>query len=124
MTRIDGLDALAALMRQQVQSLRRPATQAQSPAQRTRERRGALAREDLAAVVSRRVRAVDRAGKDAPRKAFRLFLEAVLQAELGEELINDAAFHALVDDVLAQMDANPGLAQAMDRAAALLLAAD
>ena len=126
MTGVDGIDALAALMRQQVQSLRRPAAARADavvpPLPQPSKRRKAATRQDLAGVVSRRVRALDQADADAPRKAFRIFLEAVMQAELGDELINDGAFHGLVDDVIAQMAADAVLAEAMARAARLLLA--
>jgi len=126
MTSIDGIDALAALMRQQVRSLRQPATDrapAMAPlAPQPQKRRNAGSGQDLASVVSRRVRALDQADPDAPRKAFRIFLEAVMQAELGDAVINDAAFHGLVEDVIAQMATDAALAEAMARAARLLLA--
>ena len=55
------------------------------------------------------------------RKAFRAFLEAVLLAELGESLINDAAFYQMVDDIQQQMESDPQLAKALSDAGAMLL---
>jgi hypothetical protein len=56
------------------------------------------------------------------RKAFRIFLESVLLAELGDELINDPAFYQMVEDVQLQMEGDPELASAISQAAKLLLA--
>ncbi|WP_374335625.1 hypothetical protein [Leeia sp.] len=38
------------------------------------------------------------------RKAFRIFLETLLLAELGEHLINDPAFQGMVDDIQTVME--------------------
>jgi hypothetical protein len=37
----------------------------------------------------------------------RLFLEAVLSSEFGEQILTDTAFSMLVDDIQAAMEANP-----------------
>jgi hypothetical protein len=124
MARIDGIDALAAMMRQQVRSLGRGATgrvDAGATEPNRPERKKKVGKGDLAAVVSRRVAALDKTDPDVRRKAFRIFLEAVLLAEFGEELINDSAFQGLVDDTVGQMSADPALAEAMQRAAGMLL---
>ena len=125
MTRIgpDGVDVLAAIIRRQVGSLARPAGSAGSTAPlageakpRKKARGG-----DLAAVVARRVRGVDPADPDAHAKAFQVFLESVLLAEFGDHLINDPAFHQLVESVYRQMASTPELAAMMRRASATLL---
>jgi len=48
-------------------------------------------------------------------------LESVLLAELGEELINDPAFYAMVDQVQRTMEASPQIEAAMVTAVARLL---
>jgi hypothetical protein len=72
-------------------------------------------------LIADRVRALDPADPDRGRKAFRIFLESVLLAELGEELINDHGFYDLVDRVQRTMEASPQLAAAMSKAVARLL---
>jgi len=131
-TTTDGIDALAGMIRRQVQALRgtagasraAPAGGTGKAAPRGPARRGADAKapaRDLAAVIARRVQAIDAADPDAGRRAFRLFLESVLLLELGEDLINDPAFYQLVDDVEGQMRADTELAPLMERAGDLLL---
>ncbi len=122
----DGVQALAAIMRAQVAALARPAvTLTPQPAA------GALAvdgktkkqtkSEDLAARLARRVRTIDRADPSADSKAMHVFLESVLLAEFGDHLINDPAFHQIVDEVQRQMQGNAELAGMMRRAARSLL---
>jgi hypothetical protein len=82
-------------------------------AQRPHARAGAL--------IAERVRALDPADPERGRKAFRIFLESVLLAELGEELINDHGFYELVDQVQRTMEASPQIAAAMSKAVARLL---
>lgn len=125
MTRIgpDGVDALAAIIRRQVGSLARPAGAATPTAALAGEARSRrkMRGGDLAAVVARRVRAVDPADPDAHAKAFQVFLESVLLAEFGDHLINDPAFHQLVQSLYHQMASAPELAEMMRRASATLL---
>jgi hypothetical protein len=82
---------------------------------------GAAGAETVAALVARRVQALDRADPDRHRKAFRVFLESVLLAEFGEALVNDAGFHRLVDDVQATMQADREIAGQIRGAAERLL---
>ena len=98
--------------RVQAGSMRRRA-QTKSAAGRTPSRAGSL--------IAERVRALDPADPERGRKAFRIFLESVLLAELGEELINDHAFYELVDQVQRTMEASPQIAAAMSKAVARLL---
>ena len=72
-------------------------------------------------LIAERVRALDPADPERGSKAFRIFLESVLLAELGEELINDHAFYELVDQVQRTMEASPQIAAAMSKAVARLL---
>jgi len=128
MTRInsEGVQALAAIMRAQVQALGRPVTTAtpalsagvapgeSKPNKRTKS-------EDLAARLARRVRSIDPADPDAAEKAMHVFLESVLLAEFGDHLINDPAFHQIVDAVQQQMRGNAELTAMMEKAARALL---
>lgn len=126
MAGIDGIDALAALMRRQFAALQRQGARgteragARSPADRPAGARRTR-REDLAEVVARRVHGIDPADPDAARKAFRLFLESVLLAEFGEDMINDPAFYRLVDEVHQRMQSDASLVPMMDKAGALML---
>jgi hypothetical protein len=97
--------------RVQAGSTRKPAQT--KPARGTPSRAGSL--------IAERVRALDPADPERGRKAFRIFLESVLLAELGEELINDHAFYELVDRVQRTMEASPQIAAAMSKAVARLL---
>jgi hypothetical protein len=129
MTQIDAAAGLAAVIRRQVTSLARAgkaggaASRARAGAARGPSDTGASgASGDIAELVARRVQAIDPDDPGRRRKAFRVFLESVLLAELGEDrLINDAGFYRLVDDVHAQMESDADLAQSMDAASAWLL---
>lgn len=119
---------LAAIIRRQVTSLARapgnasargsarsPTGRADAPAEREPA-------SDIAALIARRVQAIDPDDPNRQRKAFKVFLESVLLAEFGDGLINDAGFHQLVDDVHSEMEADDELASAIRAATARLLA--
>lgn len=84
-------------------------------------RRGRPGAEDLATALARRIAAIDKSDPDRRRKAFRVFLESVMLDEWGAQLINDPAFHQLVDTVQAQMETSPELRAMMSEAADRLL---
>jgi hypothetical protein len=90
-----------------------------TPARSTRSGRSAAP--DLQAVIARRVVAIAADDPQRRRKAFRIFLESILCSELGDDLVNDPAFHRLVDNVQQTMEANAELLPAMDRAGEFLL---
>lgn len=132
MTQIDP-SVLAAVIRRQVSSLAR--TSAAAPAGRAHSSRGAASSAssasrsaaaesspDIASVVARRVHAIDPADPDRHCKAFRVFLESVLLAEFGANLVNDAGFHRLVEDVHTQMNTDPELAESIASATTRMLA--
>lgn len=64
-------------------------------------------RRDLSALVALRVKEIDRDDPQRGRKAFRIFLEAVLLGQFGEHLINDPQFHQLVDGVHHALEVDP-----------------
>ena len=124
MTAVDPANQLAALIRVQVSSLRRR-QEAGKPAGRSGPReQGAIRSEaepDLASVVAQRIRSLGRDDPQRERKALRIFLETVLVSELGQQLVNDPSFGAMVDHVQAQMESDATLAEAAQEAAQLLL---
>ncbi|RSZ56383.1 hypothetical protein HF313_22305 [Massilia atriviolacea] len=71
----------------------------------------------MTGLLQQRVAALDPADSQRGRKAFRIFLESVLLAEFGEELINDPAFYAMVDQVQLAMEDDPQIASAIAQAA-------
>lgn len=128
MTSIDAASQLAALIRQQIGASREAAglrdkTASRSKASREQDAPKTASADDLPALVIRRVAAIDPHDPQRRRKAFRIFLETVLLAELGGDLINDPAFYDLVANVQAQMEAHPQLAAAIARASDSLIAA-
>jgi hypothetical protein len=65
------------------------------------------AEHNLAGLIRLRVAGI---GDDDPqrgRKAFRVFLEAVLLSTLGDTLSNDPKFFQMVDDIQNTMEADP-----------------
>jgi len=126
MTHIDPASQLAALIRVQVASLRKPASRGRAasgaPSRMAPSApQGLGAPADLASVVAQRIRAIAPDDPQRERKAFRMFLETVLLAELGASIVNDPSFAVMVDHVQNQMEADPELAQASRAAARVLL---
>lgn len=80
------------------------------------------AEQNLAALIEVRVKQIGRDDPQRGRKAFRVFLEAVLLAQFGEQMLADPQFYQLLDDVQRAMQADPACAQLMDQAIAQLLA--
>lgn len=117
MTRIDPADRLAAVIRSQVSALRR------SPRPDAGKKAPGKSRmtQDFASLVAQRAGVIDAGDPQRHRKVFKIFLESVLIAELGEELLNDPAFHAMVEHIQQQMENDADLASSMQAAAATLL---
>ncbi|HYD78342.1 MAG TPA: hypothetical protein VEC06_00910 [Paucimonas sp.] len=80
--------------------------------------------ERLDSLISRRIKQIDDDDPQRGHKAFRVFLESVLLAELGEQLINDPKFYQLIDDVQSTMKSDPETGALIDAAIAHLLAED
>ena len=72
-------------------------------------------------VILQRVRTIDRDDPDRRKKAFRIFLESILADELGKDLLNDPAYHRIVEDVYGTMAGNAHLAPAINKAGEYLL---
>jgi hypothetical protein len=118
---LDPTSQLASLIRVQVASLRRR-HEVKNPAGKRQPVVGAAGGSaDLASLLAQRVRSIAADDPMREKKAFRVFLETVLLSELGQELLGDPAFPAMVDHVQAQMESDPDLAKASIEAARLLL---
>lgn len=126
MTTIDPTAQLAALIRSQIASLKRPAgpTGQNRTGARAPSAKHAREQQDIASLVARRVAVIDAEDPQRERKAFKIFLESVLIAELGDGLASDPAFHVMVEEVQRQMESDPGLAVSMKQAARVLLRED
>lgn len=125
MSSIDSTSQFLSKMAAQVTALARQAPlKSGSDASQARARppaTGTTAGADRQALIVQRVRAIADDDPQRRRKAFRIFLESVLSSELGGDLINDPAFHRLIDQVQQSMEANQELLPAIDRAGGFLL---
>jgi hypothetical protein len=119
LNQIDPAGRVAALIRSQVASLRRTAgaRDASTPAPIPRKGAG---RQSLAGVIAQRLQSIDAQDPQRDRRVFRIFLESVLLAELGDDLINDPVFATMVDGIQQQMEGDPELAPMIHQAARLL----
>jgi hypothetical protein len=121
MSAIGPLNRLVATIATQLAQTGAPADAA---AGRRKVRAGANAatpRRDLATLIALRVNDIDRDDPQRGRKAFRVFLEAVLLSQFGEQMINDPQFHQLVVGVHDALEADPQTnAMVQDAIAALL----
>lgn len=112
---------LAGLIRSQVGTLRKKAPTGRREGADIRQGDAKHAPEDLAAVIARRIQEIDNETPNPEKRAFHIFLESVVLAELGEHLANDPGFYQLIDDVHQQMEADPKLGPLVTQAGTLLL---
>lgn len=77
--------------------------------------------DQLAALITARVRQIGRDDPQRGRKAFRVFLEAVLLSHFGSGMLNDARFFQMVDDIQLAMEADAGTQALMAQAIEQLL---
>lgn len=78
----------------------------------------------LATLIETRVRLIGRDDPKRGRKAFRVFVEAVLLSNLGDALVNDPQFHQMVDDVQGALESDPACAKMVEQAMAFLLSGE
>lgn len=97
---------------------RKAAASSGAPARRTAER---YAQENLGSLIELRVRQIGRDDPNRGRKAFRVFLEAVLLSHFGEAMVGDPRFFQMVDDVQLAMEADAGCSDLVARAIEQLL---
>lgn len=77
---------------------------------------------NLGALIALRVRQIGRDDPNRGRKAFRVFLEGVLASHFGPAMVNEPAFHQVVDDVQQALEAHPDCQPLLARAIKELLA--
>lgn len=122
MTSIDPTGRLLAHLRAQTQDLRREASAAGAPRRPGAERSQATQRRTFEEQLAAGVAAIANEDPQRRRKAFRVFLEAVLLREIEPALINSPGFASLVDRVQSTMESDAALKPAIDEAGALILA--
>jgi hypothetical protein len=128
---INSISAIAALMRSQISSLNRVQGKADAVTD-LQSKAGARERNpknkdrtemDMASRISLRVNSLDKDDPQRRKKAFKIFLESTIVAELGTELMNDPRFFQMIEDIYQQMSADSELAILVDQATDILLAA-
>ncbi|NRR31450.1 hypothetical protein HSX11_14830 [Oxalobacteraceae bacterium] len=120
MTAIGSVGQLVAAIQAQLSGAVQGGARKRSPARRTAAG-SPYASENLESLIGLRVRQIGRDDPNRGRKAFRVFLEAVLLSQFGPDLVNDAKFYQLVDDVQRAMEDDPASAKLVDAAIAHLL---
>ncbi|MBF9265085.1 hypothetical protein [Paracidovorax cattleyae] len=124
MTRIDPTVQWGALLHARLEQMGRPRPDnAPGPTKAAEPDRGAREPGAGTASTTLRLRAIRHDDPERRRKAFRIFMEATLRDEFGRLLQDPADFDGLVDQVTAQMYADPDLRSACDAAADALLEA-
>jgi hypothetical protein len=117
MTSIGAVDQLVSLLRTQLAA---GAAKGGVRVPPDRRRAGAAARgghqPSLSALIELRVKSIARDDPQRGRKAFRVFLEAVLLSQFGERLINDPGFYQMVENVQAALESAPGSAPLVKQA--------
>jgi hypothetical protein len=121
MNTIDPLGPILAQIRAQALAWRQrtPGVETASPEERARTSAGSAP--DWLAQVARAVVAIRPDDPRRQRKAFRVYLEALLARECGIQLHEGAEFQALVDRVLESMEADSRLNEAVKHAGKLLI---
>ncbi len=118
MTRIDAASQLNAIVRAQLESTRRE--RAGSSA-RQRDSKEVQKSPDSEQPMLRQIRAIPADDPERRSKALRIFMEAVLTKEFGARLQVDPGFPHLLDQVIGQMQDDPGLKNACSIAVDSLL---
>ena len=99
----------------------KPLAAAQISAERMQRPRTPRAVKPHVATLASRLAALSPDDPQRPRKALRLFIEAVLLDEFGAALILDADFQHLVDNALSALEADASLGDTLTQAAKELL---
>jgi hypothetical protein len=120
MINVDSTSRFLLQMREQVSAAVRLARTSQGNQGKT-PRPSTSAPRDTQRLILQRVLAIDPHDPQRRRKAFRVFLESILADELGSELLNDPAYHQVVESVCRTMEGNDALAPAIDKAGDYLL---
>lgn len=127
MINISGVAMLANLIGGNISAARQKTTQggALKPTgqadQNKSTKTSSIHSKDLHSVLVRRIGAIDPDDPQSRHKALRVFLETVLLAELGDDLMNDPNFYQLVDHVQTTMEGDVDLAESIAEAMSILL---
>jgi hypothetical protein len=89
-----------------------------------RRKAAASAEIDLDSLIGLRIKSIAPDDPRRGRKAFRVFLESVLLARFGKDLMHDPKFHELVDNVQSAMEADENIGALVQAAMTLLLSSD
>lgn len=117
---ISSVGQLVAVIQAQLSATAPDARRAEQRA-RPGKQQSAYAPDKLGQLIEQRVRQIGRDDPQRGRKAFRVFLEAVLLSHFGEELIGDPKFHQLVEDIQSVMEADEKCKALVDSAVQQLL---
>jgi hypothetical protein len=121
MLKIDSTSRFLLQMREQVSASVRQARGEQSGVSKQPRLSAAAVSRDPQRLIHQRVLAIDPQDPQRRRKAFRVFLESILADELDKDLLNDPAYHRVVEDVYRTMEGNAALAPAIEKAGEYLL---
>lgn len=119
MTTMNPVGQLVAVIQSQLAA--RTAPQGRNSAVRQPTRSARRGQQELTGLIELRVAQISPDDAQRGRKAFRVFLEAVLLAHFGAALANDPRFYQLLDDVQGAMEADPACARLVDAAVGHLL---
>jgi hypothetical protein len=126
MATIGSVDQLVAAIQAQLAARTRstatPAAAISSAPAKRKTHPGRYAQQNLGALIELRIARIERDDPQRGRKAFRVFLEAVLLSHLGEGLVADPRFFQLVDDVQAALEGDAECAAMVTSAIDQLLA--
>lgn len=121
-TPIAGVGQLVAVIRSELSKAAAPGAALAGSCRRTEAQGKRYAEPNLAGLIEVRIRQIGRDDPQRGRKAFRVFLEAVLLSSFGERMVVDPKFHQIVDDVQRAMETQAECAGLIDEAIKQLLA--
>jgi hypothetical protein len=113
---INRTSQLVSILRTQ---LARPSRQVSS--KRAQDRRQEVDDEQVSTLIALRVSQIRADDSARGRKAFRIFVEAVLLSHFGDAVAQDPKFHQVVDDVQREMESNATVALMVEMAIGHLL---
>lgn len=120
MTSIQNTSQIAAIIRSQISQLKNSQspriTQSRKYEKKTVANERSESEPDVAEVITRRISQIDKLDPDRVSKAFRIFLEAILIAEFGSQLIKDPRFFQMIDSIKSQMQGDFELSEMIESA--------
>jgi hypothetical protein len=117
-----SVSQLVTVIRSELSKVATPLPRAAGTLAESPPRGARYAQPRLPGLIASRIRQIGRDDPQRGRKAFRVFLEAVLLSSFGEQMVADPRFHQLVDDVQHAMEGQAGCAQLVGEAIDQLLA--